>query len=418
MPTMAPLAPVLSDDTARSAVIAALEASETRYRRLFETAQDGILILDVASRKIVDANPFIKRLLGYTHRELLGKELWEIGLFEDIAATQEAFRELTETGYIRYEHLPLLDRSGAPVEVEFVSNVYRAADRDVIQCNIRDITERKRTEGALSHAKDQLASQAAELERVVVQRTASLRETVAELQAFSYSVSHDMRAPLRAMQGFAQRLLDDYSSKLDERGVNHLQQIMRSALRLDHLIQDVLSYSRVLHAKGLMGSVDLDGLMRDIIATYPNGQKAEFHIQGKLPKVLGNEAFLTQCFSNLLGNASKFVEPKTLPRIEIGAETHESVKRVEGETADASTLPRSDAATVRIWIKDNGIGIAPENRERIFRMFERIHPAEEYEGTGIGLAIVRKAAERMGAQAGFESELGKGSRFWIQIQEG
>jgi PAS domain S-box-containing protein len=398
---------------------AAMRTSEIRYRRLFEAARDGILILDPGTRKITDANPFMTELLGYPHEELLGKELWEIGLLKDEEASQDAFRELREKHHIRYEDLPLQTKTGQRREVEFVSNLYKEGAQNVIQCNIRDITERKRAEVALCHAKDQLTNQAAELERVVVERTASLRETVGELQAFSYSVSHDMRAPLRAMHGFAQCLLDDYSSKLDERGVNHLQQIMRSALRLDHLIQDVLSYSRVLHAKGLMGPVDLDGLMRDIIATYPNGQKAEFHIQGKLPKVLGNEAFLTQCFSNLLGNASKFVEPGTIPRIEIGAETHERVKAVAGEeTAAASTLPRSDAATVRIWIKDNGIGIAPENRERIFRMFERINAAEEYEGTGIGLAIVRKAAERMGAQAGFESELGKGSRFWIQIQEG
>ena len=398
---------------------AALRTSEIRYRRLFEAARDGILILNAETRKITDANPFMSELLGYPQEELLGKELWEIGLLKDEEASQEAFRELREKHYIRYEDLPLQNKAGQRHEVEFVSNLYKEDAQDVIQCNIRDITERKRTEDALGHAKVRLINQAAELERVVVERTATLRQTVGELQAFSYSVSHDMRAPLRAMRGFAQRLLDDYSSKLDERGVNHLQQIMRSAQRLDHLIQDVLSYSSVLHAKGLMGPVDLDGLMRDIIATYPNGQKAEFHIQGKLPKVLGNEAFLTQCFSNLLGNASKFVEPGTRPRIEIGAETQESVKRVAGEeTADASTLPHSDAATVRIWIKDNGIGIARENHERIFRMFERIHPANEYEGTGIGLAIVRKAAERMGAKAGFESELGKGSRFWIQLRKG
>ena len=148
-----------------------------------------------------------------------------------------------------------------------------------------------------------------------------------------------------------------------------------------------------------MEPVDLDGLMRDIIATYPNGHKAEIHIQGKLPTVLGNEAFLTQCFSNLLGNASKFVEPGTIPRIEIGAEEREP-------------------PMVRVWIEDNGVGIAAENHERIFRMFERINLATEYEGTGIGLTIVRKAAERMGAQVGFESELGKGSRFWIQLQKG
>jgi PAS domain S-box-containing protein len=398
---------------------AALRTSEIRYRRLFEAARDGILILDPETRKITDANPFMTELLGYPQEELLGKELWEIGLLKDEEASQEAFRELREKHYIRYEDLPLQTKGGQRHEVEFVSNLYKEDARDVIQCNIRDITERKRTEDALGHAKDQLTDQAAKLERVVVERTASLRETVGELQAFSYSISHDMRAPLRAMQGFAQRLLDDYSGKLDERGVNHLQQIMRSSLRLDHLIQDVLSYSRVLHAKGPMGSVDLDVLMRDIIATYPNGKKAEFHIRGKLPNVLGNEAFLTQCFSNLLGNASKFVGPGTVPRVEIGAETPESVKRAaREEPAGASTLPRSDAATVRIWIKDNGIGIAPENHERVFRMFERIHPASEYEGTGIGLAIVRKAAERMGAQAGFESELGKGSRFWLQLQKG
>src|SRR6185503_12233319 len=290
-------------------------------------ARDGILMLNPETRKITDANPFMSELLGYPQKELLGKELWEIGLLKDEAASQEAFRELREKHYIRYEDLPLQTKGGQRHEVEFVSNLYKEDTHDVIQCNIRDITERKRAEGALSHAKDQLTHQSAELERVVVQRTAALRETVGELQAFSYSVSHDMRAPLRAMQGFAQRLLDDYGSKLDERGINHLQQIMRSSLRLDHLIQDVLSYSRVLHAQGLMEPVDLDGLMRDIIATYPNGQKAEFQIQGKLPKVLGNEAFLTQCFSNLLGNASKFVGSGTIPHIEIGAETRQRVER-------------------------------------------------------------------------------------------
>jgi signal transduction histidine kinase len=228
-----------------------------------------------------------------------------------------------------------------------------------------------------------------------------------------------MRSPLRSVQGFAQCLLDDYSGKLEERGVNFLQQIMRSAIRLDRLVQDVLSYSSVLHSKCVMGPVDLNRLMLDIIQTYPNGNRAQFQIQGILPKVLGNEAFLTQCFSNLLGNAAKFVAPGTTPQIQIGAEIPESPKDTAcKETADASTPPRSGAATVRIWIKDNGIGISPENHKRIFRMLERIHSAKEYEGTGIGLAIVRKAAEHMGAQVGFESELGKGSRFWIQLQKG
>jgi PAS domain S-box-containing protein len=386
-------------DAQRPKPAMATRESEIRYRRLFEAACDGILILNPVTRKITDANPFMSELLGYPHEELLGKELWEIGLLKDEGASRAAFRELQEKHFIRYEDLPLQTKGGQRRDVEFVSNIYQEDHRDVIQCNVRDITERKRVADALRQAKDQLANQAANLEALVVERTAKLQETVAELQGFSYSVSHDMRAPLRSMQGFAQILVDDYGSKLDERGVSHLQRIVRSAIRLDRLIQDVLSYSSVLHAKGLAEPVDLDGLLRDIIATYPNGHKAEFHIQGKLPTVLGNEAFLTQCFSNLLANASKFVATGTIPRIEIGAEDREP-------------------SMVRVWIEDNGIGIAPENHKRIFRMFERINLAAEYEGTGIGLTIVRKAAERMGAKVGFDSELGKGSRFWIQLRKG
>jgi signal transduction histidine kinase len=218
------------------------------------------------------------------------------------------------------------------------------------------------------------------------------------------------------MQGFAQFLLDDYSTKLDEQGSNYLRQIMRSAVRLDRLIQDVLNYSSILHAPDIMEPVDLDRLIRDLIETYPNGQKAEFHIQGRLPKVFGNEAFLTQCFSNLLGNAAKFVAPGTTPHIEIRAE--DGIGGNGDNCKDAANpLKLSGFSSTRIWIEDNGIGIAPENRERIFGMFERIHPAKEYEGTGIGLTIVRKAVERMGARLGCESELGKGSRFWIQLKK-
>jgi signal transduction histidine kinase len=286
-------------------------------------------------------------------------------------------------------------------EVEFVSNLYDEAGRKVIQCNIRDITERKQVEEALVAAKNEIDRHAVELERVVTERTGQLRETIGELEGFSYSVSHDMRAPLRAMQSFAQILVDDYGGQLDDQGANYLNQIMRSSVRLDHLIQDVLSYTRVLHAKVPMESVNLDRLVRDIVETFPNGQpiKPEIRIKGTLPKVMGNEALLGQCISNLLSNGAKFVLSGTKPRLSISAETEED-------------------DSIRVWFKDNGIGIAPENHERIFRLLERIHPATAYEGTGIGLTIVRKAIERMGAQVGFESELGKGSNFWIQLKKG
>ena len=260
-----------------------------------------------------------------------------------------------------------------------------------------DISEHTKMASALREAHAQLADRAVHLEKAVTERTTQLRETIGELEAFSYSVSHDMRAPLRAMQTFASYLVEEYGGKLDEQGMDYLHQIMRSAVRLDHLIQDVLSYTRILHTKLPMEPVDLDRLVRDIVETFPNGQpiKPQIEIKGTLPMVMGNEALLAQCVSNLLSNAAKFVSPGTTPQLEVSSEAMED--------------------SIRVCFRDNGVGIAPENHTRIFRLFERIHLATEYEGTGIGLTIVRKAVERLNGQVGFESEPGQGSKFWIQL---
>jgi PAS domain S-box-containing protein len=412
---------VIEDITERRQAQSAMRATESRYRRVFEAARDGILILDPGTRTITDANPFMTELLGYPHEELLGKELWEIGLLKDEKASRAAFRGLQKNHFVRYEDLPLVSKSGQRHEVEFVSNLYEEDGRKVIQCNIRDITKRKRAELALAAANLQISRHAVDLEEVVTERTAQLRETVGELEGFSYSVSHDMRAPLRAMQSYAHYLMDEYSSKLDAQGVNYLSQIMRSAVRLDSLIRDVLSYTKIVHARLPLEQVDLDRLVRDIVETYPNGQpiKPQIQIVSPLPAVMGSPALLTQCISNLLSNAAKFVPAGTGPRLRIWAEVREGVER--GAAEPEGTPPGSEAAdvpTVRIWFEDNGVGIAPENHQRIFRMFERIYPTEEYEGTGIGLSIVRKAVERMAGRVGFESALGKGSSFWIELKKG
>ncbi len=378
--------------------LAALRVSEIRYRRLFEAARDGVLLLDPDTRKITDVNPFMIELLGYTYKQFVGKELWQIGLLKDEQASKEMFEELRVKHFVRYEDLPLKTTDGRTREVEVVANLYPEDTQEVIQCNIRDITRRKLGEQELAVAKDKIDHHAVELEQTVAERTTQLREMIGELEAYSYSISHDMRAPLRAMRGFASLLLEGHSSQLDPEGKDYLKRIDDAAGRMDDLIQEMLTYTRLPRDEVKNEPVDLDSLVRQVIDTYPQLQEhnIEINIEGVLPTVLGAEASLAQCVSNLLVNAVKFVAPRTKPVVKVHAEMI--------------------APDVRLWVEDNGIGIAAEDQVRIFKMFEQVDHTGVYEGNGMGLAIVRKAVERMGGKFGVESEIGRGSRFWIQLK--
>jgi signal transduction histidine kinase len=198
------------------------------------------------------------------------------------------------------------------------------------------------------------------------------------------------------MYGFAQLLLTENQENLQPEQKEFLRKILVSSTRLDRLIRDALDYTQVAGSPVRLEPVDITALLEGMLQSYPHLQppNAEIRIEGQLPVVLGNEALLTQCFSNLLSNAAKFIAPGKTPQI-----------HVSGESAGSA---------VRIWIHDNGIGIPKEARARIFGMFERAHLG--YEGTGIGLAIVRKAVERMGGSVGVDSEPGKGSRFWVELR--
>ena len=282
-----------------------------------------------------------------------------------------------------------------------------------------EVTERKRAQETLVQAKELLAAQAGELERLVDERTAALRETVEELEAFSYSVAHDLRAPLRSMHGYASLLLQESVQKLNPQEVRFLEYIARSATRLDDLIQDVLNYTHVLRANAPLTEVNFDGLIHDTLLSSPDFQppRAEVSVEATLPTVYGNTALLGQCISNLLRNAVKFVAPRVLPKIRIWSEPLSPELEFKlHHVPRGEAPPAPDRRFVRILFQDNGIGIAPENHERIFRMFERIQPAADFEGSGIGLTIVRKAVERMDGEVGFQSELGKGSTFWLDLR--
>jgi PAS domain S-box-containing protein len=236
------------------------------------------------------------------------------------------------------------------------------------------------------------------LERMVGERTASLREAIAQMEEFSYSVSHDLRAPVRAMQCYAEVLMEDYGATLDEHAKKYLDRIIQGGLRMDRLIQDILTYSRLSRREIKLQPILLDKLTREIASQYLDtggSTTPEIFVDGTLLSVIGHEASLSQAISNLLNNAIKFVAPGTKPKVQV---------RTERRNGD-----------VRLWVEDNGIGIKPEYQHRLFSVFERVHPEKNYEGTGIGLAIVRKAAERMGGKAGVESDGINGSRFWIQL---
>ena len=236
------------------------------------------------------------------------------------------------------------------------------------------------------------------LEDRVAARTHELQERNEELEAFGYSISHDLRAPLRAMQGFSQILLDEYGDRLDDEGRRYAGRIVAGATRMDQLIRDLLAYSRISREQLEPVPVNLSRIVKTALEQIDAElaeRGADVKVQEPLPAVVGHAATLSQVVANLLGNGAKFMPPGRVPHLNVRAEPGREV--------------------VRLWVEDNGIGIQPEHQERIFGVFERLHANDEYPGTGIGLAIVRKGIERMGGRVGVESTPGQGSRFWIEL---
>lgn len=235
------------------------------------------------------------------------------------------------------------------------------------------------------------------LEEQVARRTAELRESNQALETYSYSVSHDLRAPLRGIHQWAEALVEDHGPELSDEARSYAERIVGSAQRMDALIADLLAYSRATASEQSLSPVSISAVLGDVLQQLqPHLQERGALVLSKepLPDVVGHEGALFHVLENLIVNAAKYVDPAVRPRISVRAE----------RCADC----------VRVWVEDNGVGVPREEQGRIFEAFERLHGPGDA-GTGIGLAIVRRTIERMHGRVGVESEPGRGSRFWFEL---
>jgi PAS domain S-box-containing protein len=370
-------------DVQRLQTQAALQVSETRYRRLFETAQDGILILDAITGRITDVNPFLMKLLSYSHAELVGRQLWEIGAFKDITAAQTAFQELQTTGYIRYEDLPLEASDGRHLSVEFVSNVYWVDQQRVIQCNIRDITARKQAELALG------------------QSIVELVERNEELDAFAHTVAHELKNPAFVINGYADLIIRDYVKLSDDERLQYVEVMGRMGHRIGTITDGLLLLAELRKSEIKTSPLDMVHIVTDSLSGQADMIKnAQAEIvwpdASTWPTALGHGPWVEEVWVNYLSNALKYGStPPVAPRIELGAALQPD-------------------GMVRYWVRDHGRGLTLEQQSNLFTPFTRLDLVR-LKGHGLGLSIVRRIVEKLGGQVGLLSQPGEGSTFYFDL---
>jgi PAS domain S-box-containing protein len=379
---------VMEDVTEGRALQASLHDSEVRYRRLFQTAKDGILILDAETGRIIDANAFMAGLTGQDLPDLVGKELHEIGLFGDVGANKAAFEELRAKGYVRYDHLPIQHRGGSTTEVEFISNVYTEGNRLVAQCNIRDISAR------------------VVMEQQILLQTQALADQHRRKDEFLAMLSHELRNPLGPIRS-ATHLL-----RLQERGSENLiarqarEVIERQVANLTRLISDLLEVSRIVNAR-----------IRLKLETIDLSQSVKHALESAAPLVWRQEHELTTQFPDAAdGPVWVSADPTRLEQIIVNLLSNAAKFTAKGGHVHVSFAREHNHAVLRV--RDSGIGIAPEMLPHIFDLFAQADRSLErsHGGLGVGLSIVHKLVEMHGGTIEARSGgMGMGSEFTMRL---
>jgi len=422
---------VLKDITRRKRAEEALRKSEEKYHNLFENSSDAIITIDMEDR-ITSWNRSSEKLFGWTATEVTGRDLPELIIPPELKDEREKIIDDALSGKnITGIETTRLRKDGSKIEVSLTFSPIKDSNQNIIGLSgiIRDITERKKIEDVLRKAYEEVeirvqertvqlaaaneAFQAeiierrraeeeirrlnAELERRVIERTAQLEAANRELEAFSYSVSHDLRAPLRSIDGFSQALLEDYAGKLDEQGKDYLERVRSASQRMSELIDDMLMLSRVTRREMKHEKVDLS-LLADHIATELKKTQLQRHIKFVITPglvVKGDAELLRIMLENLLGNAWKFTSKHQSGRIEFGTTEY------EGKNA--------------FFVHDDGVGFDMTYADKLFKPFQRLHSPSEFAGTGIGLATVKRIVQRHGGQVWAKGEVGKGATFYFDL---
>jgi PAS domain S-box-containing protein len=385
------------DVTEREAMLARLRAGEQRFQTAFVASPDAIVISTLAEGRVLEVNPTYLRLSGYSREELIGRTTLDMGIWDDPADRDRFLAQFQAKGHVRDfvarfkgkgDRGGMVSMSSELIDLEGESCVLAIA-RDVTQA----LADRKALEGLN-----------AELEARVAERTRQLQDSLAEaqrmnqeLQTFAYSVSHDLKAPLRALDAYSM-LLAQHEPLLDEESRSHLRNIRLAARQMARLINDLLAYARIEQDVLKPQRLDLAGVVQQVLAHHA----ADLERLGVQPEVtvptievLADPASLAMALRNLVDNALKFAALKGPPRLQIGADIQ--------------------PAEAVLWVRDNGPGFDMSYHDRIFQIFQRLHRAEEAEGTGIGLALVAKAMARMGGRVWADSAPGQGATFYLAL---